>query len=133
MKGLKNRNKDVFQTHPPGLASNLSVLNLFDWNFILVPQTRLYERSFTYIREKILGGCSLYNKFISKFVKKTKLPYIYSDTGNVDSIYYTRESKDDWNSESDIIGTQQLSWNEMLLFILRVRSQTQYVLLSYIL
>jgi len=123
----------VFQTRPPGLASDFNAPNPFDWNFTLVPQTGLYERSPTYARGKMLGGCSSHSKFISKFAKRTKLLSVRPDTGNVDSMYYTRGSKDDWNSWSGIVGTQRLSWDEMLPFILRVRPQTQYVLLSYIL
>jgi len=89
---------------------------------MLVSQTGLYERSPTYAREKMLGGCSLHSKFISKFVKKTELLSVHPDTGNIGSMYYIRGSKNDWNSWSGIVDIQQLSWNEILLFILGMRS-----------
>lgn len=56
------RNKDIFETRPPGLVGELFFNTRVNWNYTTTPQSGLNGRSVGYSRAFMLGGCSSHSE-----------------------------------------------------------------------
>ncbi|KAF5349532.1 hypothetical protein D9756_008789 [Leucocoprinus leucothites] len=84
-------NEDIFETKVPGLCGSVSNNPLLGWNYTITPQTGANDRTTTYGRGKLLGGCSSHN-----------------------GLAYTRGSRDDWDYWAAVTGDEGLGWDNML-------------------
>lgn len=86
-------NRDVFQTRVPGLMGQLTGTDV-DWNYTTTPNPNGLASH--YPRAHMLGGCSSHNGMV-----------------------YTRGSRDDWDQWAHIVEDDDLSWDNMMPFMLK--------------
>ncbi|OSD04767.1 GMC oxidoreductase [Trametes coccinea BRFM310] len=75
----------------PGIVPYLQPTSPFDWNYTMVPQPGLNDRSFPFSRGKVLGGCTAINW-----------------------MFWVRCAQDDYDGFARVSGDDGWSWKSML-------------------
>ncbi|KAJ6465403.1 hypothetical protein C8R45DRAFT_839805, partial [Mycena sanguinolenta] len=94
-------NEGVIDSTIPFLVNELLRVS-FHTDYTTTPQSGLNERSLSYLRAHMLGGCSSHNG----------LTYL-------DLMFYTRGSKDDFDRYAQLTGDPGWSWDRIFPFFLK--------------
>ncbi|KAJ7635120.1 alcohol oxidase [Roridomyces roridus] len=90
-------NEGVEASIVPFLANNLLIdPNPYEWNFTTTPQLGLNNRSISYSRAHMLGGCTSHNGMV-----------------------YTRGSAEDYNRWAGVTGDSGWSWDSLLPYFFK--------------
>jgi choline dehydrogenase len=112
-------NDEVVETNIPGLSMDPEfAARVNGWNYSTTPQVSVNGKVLTYARAKILGGCSSHSMSIGMLCQTN-----VSRPSHLDSMVYTRGSRDDYDRLASTMEDENLSWNNILPYILKVRYQ----------
>ncbi|KAF8209213.1 hypothetical protein K438DRAFT_2066216 [Mycena galopus ATCC 62051] len=89
-------NEGVLDSTIPFLVNDLLVPNIYEWNYTTTPQPGLNGRALSYLRARMLGGCSAHNL-----------------------MFYTRGSKDDFDRYAKLTGDAGWSWDRIFPYFLK--------------
>ncbi|KAJ3554607.1 hypothetical protein NP233_g12386 [Leucocoprinus birnbaumii] len=88
-------NEDVLPAEVPGLMLEM-FSGAYEWNYTTVPQPTMGQRSLSYLRGYILGGCSAHN-----------------------SMFWSRGTIEDWDRWANVTEDPSWSWQNVLPVMLK--------------